>query len=46
MTKSCYKEFDEFLKGKKNAYIYSTAVLHLFVKMYKENRVDIEIDPC
>ena len=46
MTKSCYKEFDEFLKDKKNAYIYSTAALHLFVKMYKENWVDIEIDPC
>lgn len=45
MTKSCYKEFDEFLKGKRNAYIYCTAALRLFMKMYKEGRVGFEIDP-
>ena len=39
------QKFDEFLKGKRNAYIYCTAALRLFMKMYKEGRVEFEIDP-
>ena len=43
MSKSCYDEFNKFLGGGSNTYLYVTAALRLFMKLFIENRLHIEI---